>query len=133
MRKIATVVVMMVIGLTCFAESKVKQEGIGSDGYYFFYVEADTYEELDPYIDKFDLRLYDVIPHKARYWTLPEGVKERRDYWTFELVKKPEEATYNAQAEVVHNTINVIVKDGYKEKYSLKYVYGGVIKEVTRG
>lgn len=48
-------------------------------------------------------------------------------------MKKLEEATYNAQAEVVYNTINIIVKDWYKEKYSLKYMYGGIIKEVTRG
>lgn len=31
-------------------------------------------------MDKFDLRLYDVILHKARYRPLLEGVKERRDY-----------------------------------------------------
>lgn len=131
-RKIAIAAAMMIIGLACFAESKVKYDGIGSDGYYDFYVEADTYEELQPYMDKFGVYLQDVIPYKARYRPLPSGV-QGREYWSFEFAKKPEAKDYEAQAEVVHNTVNLIMKDWYREKYYMRCATGDALKTVTVG
>lgn len=132
-RKIAAAAAMMIVGLACFAESKVKQDEVWVDGYYHFIVEADTFEELEPYIDKFELELQSVIPNVARYRPLPNGAKERRDYWTFEVAKKPEATIFDAQAEVVHNTINIIMKDWYREKYYMRHIAGNVIEPIVMG